>query len=156
ALIGSLGCLNLSVGLPTSGFGPAVTIQEVAGLLFGGWGILAAALMPGIPAWVAGSGWPERGPAALIQGGLARLYCQRHRLGPDPRTARDVRGFLLVASLGSCALDTVWSVGYQALAASVPRPVGDWATWAVYWFSIRAVCSAGFGVPLLRGLGPLI
>src|SRR5262245_3318954 len=97
-VVGGLGTLSFPVGDTPSGFAPATAIQVVAGIWFGGWGVLAGMLFPAIVRSFTGpDNLPGRVLVDLILCGLPALWFRVTSSDPrlDTQLARSPCQFIL-------------------------------------------------------------
>src|SRR5437870_4621188 len=97
-LVGVLATLNFPVGETRTQFTPAAAIQVVAGIWFGGWGILAGVLFPALVRLLSGVDNVVGGiPGDLILSGLPAVWFRVYRCDPRLFRRHDRLTFLAVA-----------------------------------------------------------
>ena len=157
-VVGSLGTVGLPVGYNVSAFWPAMTIQVVAGLWFGGWGVLGGALFAVFSNLLTGGSLANVWgfiPSNLVQSGLCALVFRRWRLDPCLSGRRDLVGFVLAGALGANLLGA--GLGLLALWLGGDLNHASQAlTILVSWTVGNGLPCLLLGIPLLRVMSPLV
>lgn len=157
-VVGSLGTVGLPVGYNVSAFWPAMTIQLVAGLWFGGWGVLGGTLFAVFSNLLTGGSLANVWgfiPSNVVQSGLCALVFRRWRLDPCLRGRRDLLGFVLAGVLGANLLGA--GLGLVALWLGGDLSHASQAlTILVSWTVGNGLPCLLLGIPLLRVLSPLV
>ncbi len=157
-VVGSLGTVGLPVGYNVSAFWPAMTIQVVAGLWFGGWGVLGGTLFAVFSNLLTGGSWANVWgfiPSNLVQSGLCALAFRRWRLDPCLSGRRDLVGFVLAGALGANLLGA--GLGLLALWLGGDLSHASQAlTILVSWTVGNGLPCLLLGIPLLRVMSPLV
>lgn len=156
-VVSGLGTLSFPVGDTPSGFAPATAIQVVAGIWFGGWGVLSGLIFPAVVRSLAG---PENTPGRvlvdLILSGMPALWFRVSRRDPRLDTRGDRIAFLLVVVGLTNLVAAVVGTGYMMMFESAEWGMRRWVTGVLAWFASGAGPCLVFGLPLLRTLSPVV
>ncbi|HEY90124.1 MAG TPA: hypothetical protein G4N98_10430 [Thermoflexia bacterium] len=157
AVVGAFGSFSLPLGFGVNFFWPAIAVQNVGGIWFGAWGVIAASLFPiisngitGTPVYVS----LAYIPANLVQALLPMLAFRYFKADPRLNSKRDWIVFLASITLGNIfgALYSPLVVlkGFGLLTAE-SVPVFIWG-----WFGGNEVAGIIFGVILLKALSNVV
>jgi serine phosphatase RsbU (regulator of sigma subunit) len=154
-LVSGLGTVSFPVGDTPSGFAPGAAIQVVAGVWFGGWGILAGVIFPAIVRTLTGpDNVAGRVLADLILCGLPAWWFRYSRRDPRLPARRDRIMFLLVVVGLANVLAAVVGTTYLALVRT--NGAQRWLPHVLAWFAAGAGPCLVLGLPLLRTLSPVV
>ncbi len=157
AVVGAFGGFTLPLGFGVNFFWPGIAVQNVGGIWFGLWGVIAAALFPIISNGITGT--PiyvslAYIPANAIQSLLPAWAFRQFKADPRLRSGRDY-GIFLAAITISNILGALWSTlvvlrGFGLLTTeSVPLFI-----WG--WFGGNEIAGIIFGIILLKALSPVV
>ena len=154
--LATLGSFSLPIGHGISGFWPAILVQVLGGIWFGGWGGAAGTIFPvfsniliaGHPAYVLGFI-----PANMFQSFLPAWAFRRFRIDPEIPGWRGAIGFLLAGALIPCVLGGL--AGAAALVLFGGVPATEYVSIALHWMLPNLLFAAVAGYPTLRVLTPL-
>ena len=156
-VVAGLGTLSFSASDIPSGFAPAAAIQAVAGIWFGGWGILAGVVFPAAVRSMAG---PDnsmgRVLADLIVSGLPALWFRISRRDPRLHSRVDRLMFLLVVVVVTNLLAGSVGTSYLMMQESEGWSVLRWIDGVLAWSASGAGPCLVLGLPLLHTLSPVI
>lgn len=157
AVVGAFGSFSFPIGFGVNFFWPAIAVQNIGGIWFGWWGVIAASLFPIISNGVAGT--PiyvslAYIPANAIQSFLPAWAFRYFKGDPRLKSGRDWWIFLVsitVANIiGALYSTLVVLKGFNLLTAdSVPLFI-----WG--WFGGNEVAGIVFGVILLKALSGVV
>lgn len=157
AVVGAFGSFSLPLGFGVNFFWPAIAVQNVGGIWFGAWGVIAGALFPiisngitGTPVYVSLAYIPANAVQALLPAWAFR------RFNGDPRlkTGRDWAIFLISITVANI-FGALWSPlvvlrSFGLLTAeSVPIFIFG-------WFGGNEIAGIIFGVILLKALSNVV
>jgi hypothetical protein len=134
-VVGAFGSISFPLGFGVNFFWPAIAVQQVGGIWFGAWGILAAAIFPFFSNAVAGTPfYVSLGyiPANAVQAFLPAWVFRRFKLDPRLKSGRDFL-FLIGSMIVSSIIGALWSVlvvlqGFGLLTEeSLPLFIWGWA-----------------------------
>jgi serine phosphatase RsbU (regulator of sigma subunit) len=156
-VVGGLGTLSFPVGDTPSGFAPATAIQVVAGIWFGGWGVLAGMLFPAIVRSLTGpDNLPGRVLVDLILCGLPALWFRVTKRDPRLESRADRLTFLFVAVGLTNLLAGVVGTSYLMLFEGANFGLRHWLASVLAWFASGAGPVLVLGFPLLTTLSPVV
>ncbi|GAB4472953.1 MAG: hypothetical protein Kow00124_11480 [Anaerolineae bacterium] len=157
ALVGAFGQFTLPLSFGVNFFWPGIAVQNVGGIWFGAWGVLAGALFPIISNGIDGT--PilislAYIPANTLQAFLPAWGFRVFRADPRLTTPRDWGVFLLTITIAN-ALGALWS------SMIVLRGFGLLDTGSVFlfiwgWFAGNEIAGIVFGVLLLKTFSGLV
>src|SRR5262245_27269594 len=154
---GGLGTLSFPVGDTPSGFAPATAIQVVAGIWFGGWGILAGVIFPAIVRSLTGpDNLPGRVLVDLILCGLPALWFRVTKRDPRLETRADRLTFLFVVVGLTNLVAAVVGTSYLMLFEGSDLGLRRWFASVLAWFASGAGPVLVLGFPLLSMLSPVV
>lgn len=153
-VVAVLGSFSVPLGLGISSVWPAMTIQCLGGIWFGGWGVIAGTVFPIFSNMMIVGSPVEFTPSNFLQSFIPAWYFRRFRRDPCLRSWGDLHGFVLVGAI---------------LPPLCGALLGNWILYAegretwegLWWGVIRWVpgnlgpCLT-FGIPLLKVLSPII
>ncbi len=157
AVVGAFGSFSLPLGFGVNFFWPAIAVQNVGGIWFGAWGVIAGALFPiisngitGTPVYVSLAYIPANAMQALLPAWAFR------RFNGDPRlkSGRDWAIFLISITVANI-FGALWSPlvvlrSFGLLTAeSVP-------VFIFGWFGGNEIAGIIFGVILLKALSDVV
>lgn len=157
AVVGAFGSFTLPLGFGVNFFWPAIAVQNIGGIWYGAWGIIAAALFPIISNGIAGT--PVYVSLAYIPGNAFQSFApawafRRFKADPRLKSARDWLVFLISITIGNI-FGALWGPlvvlkGFGLLTAeSVPLFI-----WG--WFAGNEIAGIIFGVILLKALSGVV
>jgi hypothetical protein len=157
AVVGAFGSFSLPLGFGVNFFWPAIAVQNVGGIWFGAWGVIAGALFPiisngitGTPVYVSLAYIPANAVQALLPAWAFRFF----KADPRLQTGRDWAVFLIsitVANIfGALYSPLVVLRGFGLLTAE-SVPVFIWG-----WFAGNEIAGIIFGIILLKGLSSVV
>jgi sigma-B regulation protein RsbU (phosphoserine phosphatase) len=156
-VVGGLGTLSFPVGDTPSGFAPATAIQAVAGIWFGGWGILAGVLFPAFVRSLTGpDNLPGRVLVDVIVCSLPALWFRVTRRDPRLPTRADRLTFLLVVVGLTNLISGIVGTSYLMLIEATEGGFRRWITSVLAWFASGAGPVLFLGFPLLTTLSPVV
>src|SRR5262245_17750244 len=156
-VVGGLGTLSFPVGDTPSGFAPATAIQVVAGIWFGGWGVLAGMLFPAIVRSLTGpDNLPGRLLVDLILSGLPALWFRVTKRDPRLETRADRLTFLFVAVGLTNLVAAVVGTSYFTFFDGGDFGLRRWLACVLAWFVSGAGPVLVLGFPLLSTLSPVV
>ena len=156
-VVGAFGSISFPLGFGVNFFWTGIAVQQVGGIWFGGWGVLAGAIFPFFSNAIAGTPFYVSLayiPANAIQAFLPAWVFRRFKLDPRLKSARDY-GYLFVAMIVSSALGALYSVlvvlkGFGLLTTdSVPLFI-----WG--WFGGNVIAGIVFNFILLKALSGVV
>ena len=154
-LVAALGTVSFPLGDTPSGFAPGAAIQVVAGVWFGGWGILAGVIFPAVVRALTGpDNLTGRVVADLILSGLPAWWFRHSRRDPRLGSRGDRLLFLLVVVGVANALAA--TAGATHLTIEQHGGARRWVAHALAWFASGAGPCLVLGLPLLRTLSPVV
>lgn len=157
AVVGAFGSFSFPLGFGVNFFWPAIAVQNVGGIWFGGWGVLAGALFPlisngitGTPIYVSLAYIPGNAFQAFIPALAFRLL----KADPSLKSTRDYIVLVLSIAIGS-AIGAIWgpmvvlrSFGLLT-ASSLPLFIFG-------WFAGNTIPGIIFGIILLKALSSVV
>ena len=157
AVVGAFGSFTLPLGFGVNFFWPAIAVQNVGGIWYGAWGIVAASLFPIISNGI--SGTPVYVslayiPANAFQSFMPAWGFRYFKADPRLKSGRDWLVFLGTITVGNI-FGALWGPlvvlkGFGLLTAeSVPLFV-----WG--WFAGNEIAGIVFGVILLKALSGVV
>ena len=154
--LATLGSFSLPIGHGISGFWPAILVQVLGGIWFGGWGATAGTIFPifsniliaGHPAYVLGFI-----PANMLQSFLPAWAFRRFRIDPEIPDWRGMIAFLVAGTLVPCTLGGL--AGAAALVLFGGVPATEYVSIALHWMLPNLLFAGVAGYPMLRILTPL-
>jgi len=158
AVVGPLGTFAVPQGLGISSLWPAMTIQALGGIWFGGWGMLAGTVFPVFSNWMIGGTIANLLgfiPANLMQGWLAAWYFRRYRIDPCLRQARDYWAFVGVACVSANLGGALLGTAALGMAGEI-QSLSQWANLVFSWVMGNSVCCLVLGLPLMWVLSPVV
>ncbi len=157
SVVGGLGTMSFPVGDTPSGFAPSAAVQVVAGIWFGGWGVLAGVIFPAIVRSLAG---PDnvlgRVLADIVLCGLPAIWFRFSRPDPGLSQRGDRLMYLLVVVIIANLLAAMIGVSYLMIVEIEGRGLGRWLARVLAWFAAGAGPCLVLGLPILRTLSPVI
>jgi len=157
AIVGAFGSISFPLGFGVNFFWPAIAVQNVGGIWFGGWGALAAALFPIISNGIAGT--PIYVSLAYIPGNAMQaivpmLAFRMFKADPALKGVKDYVIFILSIAIGDLC-GALWAPlvvlkGFGLLTAkSVPFFIFT-------WFAGNFIPGIIFGIILLKALSAIV
>ncbi len=154
-LVGGLGTVSFPVVETPSGFSPGAAIQVVAGVWFGGWGILAGVIFPAVVRALTGpDNMLGRVLADLILCGLPAWWFRYSRRDPRLDARADRLMFIAVVVVVANALAATAGASWLALVHGTGAR--RWLVELMAWFAAGAGPCLLLGLPLLRTLSPVV
>lgn len=157
AVVGAFGSFSLPLGFGVNFFWPAIAVQNVGGIWFGAWGIIAGALFPiisngitGTPIYVSLAYIPANAMQAFLPAWAFRYF----KADPQLKSGRDWGIFLASITIANI-FGALWSPlvvlrGFGLLTTD-SVPVFIWG-----WFGGNEVAGIIFGVILLKALSNVV
>jgi len=157
-VVGTYGSLSLPIGGYVSGFWPAMALQALGGLWFGGWGVTAASIFPLISD-VIGEALPFYValaviPANIVQGGLTVLSFRALKADMRLKSAKDWAVWIIFG----CILSNAGGA-YLGSTAFVLTGLITWAAQPLFffgWFIGNTWPAIIFGSLLLKVVTPFV
>lgn len=157
-VVGTLGTVGLPVGLNVSAFWPAMTLQAVGGIWFGGWGVLAGVVFACLTNLLTGGSFASVVgfiPANMTQGLLVAWVFRRWRLHPALPGWREAGIFAVVGCFLANGLGALLGIGALALEGNSLGP--EYVTTLLFsWVMGNGLPCLALGLPLLWTLSPLV
>ncbi|MGC9398435.1 MAG: hypothetical protein ACP5HM_04795 [Anaerolineae bacterium] len=157
AVVGAFGSFSLPLGFGVNFFWPAIAVQNIGGIWFGAWGVIAGALFPiisngitGTPVYVSLAYIPANAMQAFLPAWAFRYF----KADPRLQSRRDWIIFLVSITVANI-FGALWSPlvvlrGFGLLTAeSVPLFI-----WG--WFGGNEIAGIIFGVILLKALSNVV
>ncbi len=156
-VVGAFGSISFPLGFGVNFFWTGIAVQQVGGVWFGGWGVLAGAIFPFFSNAIAGTPfYVSLGyvPANAVQAFLPAWVFRRFKLDPRLKSGRDYL-ILFAAMVVSSAFGALWSPlvvlrGFGLLTTeSVPLFI-----WG--WFGGNVIAGLVFNFILLKALSGVV
>lgn len=157
AVVGAFGSFTLPLGFGVNFFWPGIAVQNVGGIWFGAWGVIAGALFPiisngitGTPVYVSLAYIPANAMQAFLPALAFRMF------NADPRLTetRDYVIFLVAITLGNI-FGALWSplvvLRSFGLLTAESVPLFIWG-----WFAGNEIAGIIFGLILLKALSAVV
>ncbi|MFW6116654.1 MAG: hypothetical protein ACOC6F_02910 [bacterium] len=157
AVVGAFGSFTLPLGFGVNFFWPGIAVQNVGGIWFGAWGVIAGALFPiisngitGTPVYVSLAYIPANAMQAFLPALAFRVF------NADPRLTetRDYVIFLVAITLGNI-FGALWSplvvLRSFGLLTAESVPLFIWG-----WFAGNEIAGIIFGLILLKALSAVV
>lgn len=155
AVVGAFGSFSFPIGFGVNFFWPAIAVQNIGGIWFGLWGVIAAALFPiisnvGTPIYVSLAYIPANAIQSLLPAWAFRFFKGDPRL----KSKRDWAIFLIsitVANIIGALYSTLVVLKGFGLLTAESVPLFIWG-----WFGGNEVAGIVFGVILLKALSSVV
>ena len=147
----------ISVGSGVNYFWPGITIQQVGGIWFGAWGILAGVIFPFFSNAVTGTPFVISFaylPANFLQSFLPAFAFRRLKLDPRLESGADYLSLLFSMFLGNL-LGSFWSV-FVLIYLTERIAWGDAASYFFGWFGGNMIAGVLFNFVILKSLSQLV
>jgi len=156
-VVGAFGSISFPLGFGVNFFWTGIAVQQVGGIWFGGWGVLAGAIFPFFSNAIAGTpfyvllGYV---PANAVQAFLPAWAFRRFKADPRLKSGRDYL-ILFLSMLVANAFGALWSPlvvlrGFGLLTTE-SLPLFVWG-----WFGGNMIAGIVFNFILLKALSPVV
>ncbi len=157
AIVGAFGQFTLPLRFGVNFFWPGIVVQNVGGIWFGAWGVLAGALFPivsngigGTPIMVSLAYIPANALQSFLPAWAFRVF----RADPRLATPRDWGVFLLTITISN-ALGALWSSMIVLRGFGLLDP-GSALLFVWGWFAGNEIAGIVFGGLLLKTFSSLV
>lgn len=156
-VVGAFGSISFPLGFGVNFFWTGIAVQQVGGIWFGGWGVLAGAIFPFFSNAIAGTPfYVSLGyvPANAVQAFLPAWAFRRFKADPRLKSGRDYL-ILFLSMLVANAFGALWSPlvvlrGFGLLTTE-SLPLFVWG-----WFGGNMIAGIVFNFILLKALSPVV
>jgi len=156
-VVGWLGALSFGLGSGLSAYQPAMTLQAVAGLWFGAWGIVAATV--GGILWTVLGSVPDPlvfVPGHIVHAGLCAVVFRTFGFDPRLTRVRDFWAFVLAAVVVGNLIGTALNVTLVALLTVESHSLQWWLILAGAEVFGNGLPCLLLGTAMLKTLSPIV
>jgi len=156
-IAGAFGSISFSVGSGVNYFWPGITIQQVGGIWFGAWGILAGVVFPFFSNAVTGAPFAislAYLPANFLQAFLPAYIFRRLKLDPRLESGTDYLSLLFSMFVGNL-LGALWSV-FVLLFLTDRISWSEAGSYFFGWFGGNMSAGVVFNFVILKSVSQLI